>query len=55
MTDGFGAITWWGFSPALDLQDEGIHRCHCKKKKNVFCDSIYILIFCLMMRVTQYR
>lgn len=22
MTDGFGAVTWWGFSPALDLQDE---------------------------------
>ncbi|XP_060072383.1 dynein axonemal assembly factor 3-like isoform X1 [Ylistrum balloti] len=21
MTDGFGTITWWGFSPALDLQD----------------------------------
>lgn len=21
MADGFGAITWWGFSPALDLQD----------------------------------
>ncbi|KAH3727586.1 hypothetical protein DPMN_053525, partial [Dreissena polymorpha] len=21
MTDGFGAITWWGFSPVLDLQD----------------------------------
>jgi len=20
MMDGFGAITWWGFSPALDLQ-----------------------------------
>ncbi|KAL3841853.1 hypothetical protein ACJMK2_019950 [Sinanodonta woodiana] len=23
MTDGFGTITWWGFTPALDLQDEG--------------------------------
>lgn len=23
MADGFGAITWWGFSPALDLQDDG--------------------------------
>lgn len=22
MTDGFGAVTWWGFSPAIDLQDE---------------------------------
>ena len=22
MADGFGAITWWGFSPAIDLQDE---------------------------------
>lgn len=22
MVDGFGAITWWGFSPALDLQDK---------------------------------
>ncbi|XP_038079414.1 dynein assembly factor 3, axonemal-like [Patiria miniata] len=22
MTDAFGAITWWGFSPALDLQDK---------------------------------
>ncbi|XP_052802925.1 dynein axonemal assembly factor 3-like [Mya arenaria] len=21
MTDGFGAITWWGFSPALDFQE----------------------------------
>lgn len=21
MADGFGAITWWGFSPALDLQE----------------------------------
>ncbi|XP_060576533.1 dynein axonemal assembly factor 3-like [Ruditapes philippinarum] len=21
MTDAFGSITWWGFSPALDLQD----------------------------------
>ncbi len=19
--DGFGAVTWWGFSPALDLGD----------------------------------
>lgn len=26
MADGFGAITWWGFSPALDLQD----RYQCK-------------------------
>ncbi|KAK6190478.1 hypothetical protein SNE40_002340 [Patella caerulea] len=24
MTDGFGSITWWGFSPALDLQQKGI-------------------------------
>ena len=23
MVDGFGAITWWGFSPALDLQELG--------------------------------
>lgn len=22
MMDGFGAITWWGFSPALDLQEK---------------------------------
>ena len=22
MVDGFGAITWWGFSPALDLQNK---------------------------------
>jgi len=22
MVDGFGAITWWGFSPALDLQEK---------------------------------
>ncbi|XP_071955043.1 dynein axonemal assembly factor 3-like [Antedon mediterranea] len=24
MTDSLGAITWWGFSPALDLQDKDI-------------------------------
>ncbi|ESP05132.1 hypothetical protein LOTGIDRAFT_227827 [Lottia gigantea] len=24
MADGFGSITWWGFSPALDLQENGI-------------------------------
>ncbi|OWF47948.1 dynein assembly factor 3, axonemal-like [Mizuhopecten yessoensis] len=24
MTDGFGTITWWGFSPALDLQDKDV-------------------------------
>jgi hypothetical protein len=23
MVDRFGAVTWWGFSPALDLLDEG--------------------------------
>ncbi len=23
MVDAYGAVTWWGFSPALDLQDEG--------------------------------
>ena len=22
MVDGFGAITWWGFSPAVDLQEK---------------------------------
>ena len=22
--DGFGTITWWGFTPSLDLQDKGI-------------------------------
>ncbi|XP_041366025.1 dynein assembly factor 3, axonemal-like [Gigantopelta aegis] len=24
MTDGLGIITWWGFSPAIDLQEKGI-------------------------------
>jgi dynein assembly factor 3 len=24
MVDRFGAVTWWGFSPALDLLDEGV-------------------------------
>ncbi|XP_078000352.1 dynein axonemal assembly factor 3-like isoform X2 [Glandiceps talaboti] len=24
MVDGFGAITFWGFSPALDLQEKGV-------------------------------
>lgn len=23
MSNGFGTITWWGFSPAIDLQDQG--------------------------------
>lgn len=23
MVDAYGAVTWWGFSPAIDLQDEG--------------------------------
>lgn len=24
MTDGFGTVTWWGFSPALDFQDRDL-------------------------------
>ena len=24
--DQLGAITWWGFTPALDLQDTGNHN-----------------------------
>ena len=32
MADGFGAITWWGFSPALDLQE----NCQCKCKFSYF-------------------
>ncbi|XP_061182670.1 dynein axonemal assembly factor 3-like [Saccostrea echinata] len=24
MTDGFGTITWWGFSPAVDIQDKDL-------------------------------
>lgn len=23
MSNGFGTITWWGFSPAIDLQNPG--------------------------------
>lgn len=23
MSNGFGTITWWGFSPAIDLQNQG--------------------------------
>ena len=22
--DGFGTITWWGFTPSLDMQDIGL-------------------------------
>ena len=25
ITDAFGAVTWWGFSPALDLQEKGLN------------------------------
>ena len=31
--DGFGAVTWWGFSPALDLGDlkqKGIKNTHIR-------------------------
>ncbi|XP_006814135.1 dynein axonemal assembly factor 3-like [Saccoglossus kowalevskii] len=28
MVDGFGAITWWGFSPALDFQEKGLEGLH---------------------------
>ncbi|XP_013396625.1 dynein assembly factor 3, axonemal [Lingula anatina] len=31
MTDGFGSITWWGFSPVLDLQDKDL----CSHLQNV--------------------
>ena len=23
MVDAYGTITWWGFSPSLDLQEQG--------------------------------
>ena len=44
MVDAFGAITWWGFSPALDLQD----KYQCKSfnfRLDLIC--VYLIIWLL--------
>ncbi|XP_064603261.1 dynein axonemal assembly factor 3-like [Liolophura sinensis] len=43
MTDGFGAISWWGFSPALDLQENNIHS-KCVSLYFFFSDELCILL-----------
>lgn len=43
MTDGYGSINWWGFSPALDLQSTGLSEMQSK----LVCslpDELHILI-----------
>ncbi|XP_048730996.1 dynein axonemal assembly factor 3-like [Ostrea edulis] len=45
MTDGFGTITWWGFSPALDLQEKdlvvSLNEMEINEKEN---DELKILL-----------
>ncbi|GFN87298.1 dynein assembly factor 3, axonemal-like [Plakobranchus ocellatus] len=43
MTDAYGNINWWGFSPALDLQDIG-HGEMCKKLSCAVPDELHILL-----------
>ncbi|RUS81999.1 hypothetical protein EGW08_010226 [Elysia chlorotica] len=43
MTDGYGNINWWGFSPALDLQETG-HAEMCKKLSCAIPDELHILL-----------
>ena len=40
MTDGFGNITWWGFSPSIDLQEDGLYS--MKYKITIIILLIYI-------------
>ncbi|XP_025085562.1 dynein assembly factor 3, axonemal-like [Pomacea canaliculata] len=42
--DGFGTITWWGFSPALDLQEMGVNQLMNKLAINKNKDTIRLLI-----------
>ncbi|CAH1785744.1 unnamed protein product [Owenia fusiformis] len=44
MTDGFGAITWWGFSEALDLQDKDINASFKKLDIEESKDELNILL-----------
>ena len=44
MVDAFGAVTWWGFSPALDLQDKG----------ELFLTCVSSLACCGILDVTTY-
>uniref|UniRef100_A0A2C9LU46 Dynein assembly factor 3, axonemal n=1 Tax=Biomphalaria glabrata TaxID=6526 RepID=A0A2C9LU46_BIOGL len=43
MTDFYGNITWWGFSPALDLQETGFHEM-CSKLSCAAPDELNILV-----------
>ncbi|GFR75682.1 dynein assembly factor 3, axonemal-like [Elysia marginata] len=43
MTDGYGNINWWGFSPALDLQQIG-HGEMCKKLSCATPEELHILL-----------
>lgn len=43
MTDGYGNINWWGFSPALDLQEIG-HGDMCKKHSCAKPEELRILL-----------
>ncbi|CAG5131124.1 unnamed protein product, partial [Candidula unifasciata] len=43
MTDGYGNINWWGFSPALDLQAIGLEPV-CDKLMCAVPDEIHILL-----------
>ncbi|XP_055899898.1 dynein axonemal assembly factor 3-like [Biomphalaria glabrata] len=43
MTDFYGNITWWGFSPALDLQETGFHEM-CSKLSCAAPEELNILV-----------
>ncbi|KAK3727693.1 hypothetical protein RRG08_032650 [Elysia crispata] len=43
MTDGYGNINWWGFSPALDLQETGYGEM-CKKLSCAIPDELHVLL-----------
>ncbi|KAK7099397.1 dynein axonemal assembly factor 3-like [Littorina saxatilis] len=42
--DGFGTITWWGFSPAVDLQETGIAELMKKLDFYKSPDTVQILV-----------
>ncbi|XP_064634715.1 dynein axonemal assembly factor 3-like isoform X2 [Lineus longissimus] len=44
--DGFGTITWWGFSPAIDLLSEDVSECLEKMHLNSTADpdTVHILL-----------
>uniref|UniRef100_A0A0B7AGC5 Dynein assembly factor 3, axonemal n=1 Tax=Arion vulgaris TaxID=1028688 RepID=A0A0B7AGC5_9EUPU len=43
MTDGYGNINWWGFSPALDLQETGLIQM-CNKLSCTAPEEVHILL-----------